>query len=66
MKVKRFLDSMMMSSSIKAVIIRVNGREKDTINLHMLESANYGEYGEDKIMTFQVMGEHLILNLKDR
>lgn len=66
MSVERFLDMMMMSSTIKTISIREKGAEVADINRHMLESSNYSGFGKATVGTYQILDNALIVNIKKR
>lgn len=64
MKVKNLLGILNGNSTIERVSLRKFGVEVEWLNKHCLESDNYMGRGDSTVLTFSIIGNELILNLK--
>ena len=63
MKVKTFLNKMMMSSEVDTVRIEKNGYTKQEYNEADLRFQDYGIWGNENVKTFRVCNGVLIINI---
>lgn len=63
MKVKTFLNKLMLSSSIDSVRIEKNHYTKEEYDEADLRMEDYGEYGNETVKTFAVYNKTLVINI---
>ena len=63
MKVKNFLNKLMMSSSLDIVRIEQYGYTKEEYDETDLRMKDYGFYGNATVRTFAVHGKTLVINI---
>ena len=63
MKVKTFLNKLMMSSSIDGVRIERDGYTKAEYDEADLRLSDYGIWGNETVKTFAVYGNTLVVNV---
>lgn len=65
MTVKQFLNKMMIGcSTIESVSLRMNLVEVKRLSKTMIINDEYFGFGNDKILSFEIHGDSMILNLK--
>lgn len=63
MKVKTFLNKMIMSSSVDTVRIERSGYTKQEYDEVDLRLQDYGEWGNETVKTFAIHNNVLIINI---
>lgn len=63
MKVKTFLNKLMMNSSVDVVRIEKNGYTKAEFDMYALRDRDYGIYGNENVQTFCIHNKALIVNI---
>ena len=63
MKVKTFLNKLMMNSSLDKVYVQKNGYIKEEYDEADLRLQDYGAWGNETVKTFYVSGEYLYINV---